>query len=220
VETVQTLRSPASARQIFQELSTFDTAARRSRQSLYSDLEKVRVRIARAPRVDAALQVLSERMFANIVEVLKEKLSIALQEVIEQPILLEAETSYKRGAASVEFHIVRNGNPEHIMRGQGGSVANVLSVGLRMFALATLDPEKHRPFLVLDEQDCWLRPEIVPRLVKIVRQACGALGFQVLMISHHDRSLFEDYADKIYRLSPTADGGLEAVVVKNNRHDD
>ena len=51
-----------------------------------------------------------------------------------------------------------------------------------------------------------LHPELVPRLVKIVHQAGRALGFQVLMISHHDVSIFEQYADRIYRFTPTPDG--------------
>ena len=96
----------------------------------------------------------------------------------------------------------RNGHNEDLLRGQGGSVHNVLSVGLRMFALARLNKDLHQRFLVLDEQDCWLRPELVPRLVKIVHLAARELNFQVLMISHHDIGLFEKYADKIYRLEP------------------
>ena len=75
-----------------------------------------------------------------------------------------------------------------------------------MFALANLDPNEHRRFLVLDEQDCWLRPELVPRLVNIVHQAARELEFQVIMISHHDIGLFEKYADKVYRLNPNRDG--------------
>jgi ABC-type glutathione transport system ATPase component len=85
----------------------------------------------------------------------------------------------------------------------------VLSVGLRLFALATLDPAKHCRFLVLDEQDCWLKPELVPKLVKIVHAAGRALGFQVLMISHHDPSLFSQYADRIYSFQPQADGTVK-----------
>ena len=71
-----------------------------------------------------------------------------------------------------------------------------------MFALATLDEKTHRRFLVLDEQDCWPRPDLVPRLVKIVHDAGWALGFQVLMISHHDAESFRQYADRVYRLVP------------------
>ena len=85
------------------------------------------------------------------------------------------------------------------IRDRGGSVQNILSVGLRLFALASLSQE-HRGFLVLDEQDCWLRPELVPKLVQIVHQAGHELGFQVLMISHHDTRLFDDHADKMYTM--------------------
>lgn len=46
------------------------------------------------------------------------------------------------------------------------------------------------------------------RLVKIVHDAGGALGFQVIMISHHDVSAFAEYADKVYRFSETRDGGV------------
>jgi hypothetical protein len=60
----------------------------------------------------------------------------------------------------------------------------------------------------LDEQDCWPRPDLVPNLVKMVRDAGRALGFQVLMISHHDVSIFERYADKIYQFSPAGDGSV------------
>ena len=77
-----------------------------------------------------------------------------------------------------------------------------------MFALTTLDETKHRRFLVLDEQDCWLRPDLVPRLVKMVHDAGKALGFQVLMISHHDVALFEDYADRIYQFSADGNGSV------------
>src|SRR5690606_41403701 len=95
----------------------------------------------------------------------------------------------------------------------GGSVANVLSVGLRLFALTTLDEKNHRRFLVLDEQDCWIRPDIVPRFVKIIHQAAKALNFQVLMISHHDAAVFEEYADRIIRLDPVKDGIAARVVL-------
>lgn len=158
-------------------------------------------------QVTQALDSLSQKLFEEVLGVLEEKLSIALQEVLEQPIEFKADASFKRGAASVDFSIQRDGNSEDVNRGQGGSVQNVLSVGLRLFALARLDVQEHRRFLVLDEQDCWLRPELVPRLVNIVHRAAKELGFQVIMISHHDVGLFEKYADKIYRFTPK-DGAI------------
>jgi len=161
-----------------------------------------------ADSVTAALEQLSNDIFQRELSVIENTLTKALQEVLEQPVVFKATASFKRDAASVEFSIERNGNAEDIMRGQGGSVANIVSVGLRMFAITTLDERKHRKFLVLDEQDCWLHPELVPRLVRIVRQAGEALGFQVLMISHHDVANFTRHADRIYRLSPDRGDGV------------
>ncbi len=155
-----------------------------------------------ADRTSVALETLSKSLFEEVLGVLETNLTRAIQEVLGQPIKFKSNADFKRGAAAVNFSIERDGNTEDVLRGQGGSVQNVLSVGLRMFALATLNPDQHRQFLVLDEQDCWLRPELVPRLVNIVHRAARELGFQVLMISHHDVGLFEKYADKIYRLSP------------------
>ena len=43
----------------------------------------------------------------------------------------------------------------------------------------------------------------------MVHDAARALGVQVLMISHHDVALFDQYADKIYEFKPQADGSVE-----------
>ncbi len=165
-----------------------------------------------ADRTTAALEILSQSLFEEVLGVLESKLTIAIQEVLGQPIKFKSKPDFKRGAAAVSFSIDREGNEEDVLRGQGGSVQNVLSVGLRMFALATLDEDLHRRFLVLDEQDCWLRPELVPSLVNIVHRAAKELEFQVLMISHHDVGLFDRYADKVYRLTPTK-SSVDAAVV-------
>lgn len=165
-------------------------------------LTKIENYLAVSGQVTEALDLLSQKLFEEVLDLLKDKLSIAIQEVLDQPIRFHAEASFRRGAANVDFSIERDGNLEDVNRGQGGSVQNVLSVGLRLFALARLDEKEHRRFLVLDEQDCWLRPELVPRLVNIVSRAAKELNFQVIMISHHDVRLFEKYADKIYRFEP------------------
>ncbi|QDT31677.1 P-loop NTPase family protein [Thalassoglobus polymorphus] len=166
-----------------------------------------------ADDVSLALEQLSEELFQQLLGMVQEKLTIALQEILDQPVKFRARPDFKRGAATVEFYMEREGYEEDILRGQGGSVANILSVGLRMFALMTLDETEHRRFLVLDEQDCWLRPDLVPGLVKMVQEAGQALGFQVLMISHHESSLFEKFADRIYRLSLNSEGSIQAEQV-------
>ena len=151
-------------------------------------------RLEIATDVTAALEDLSNELFEEVLGLMEVKLTQAIEEVLDQPVQFKSHTAFKNGGASVSFSVERDGNREDVQRGQGGSVQNILSVGLRMFALANLGDE-HRRFMVLDEQDCWLRPELVPRLVKIVHEAARELEFQVLMISHHDIGLFERYAE-------------------------
>jgi ABC-type branched-subunit amino acid transport system ATPase component len=164
------------------------------------ELERLKGYLRTADRVSTALEKLNQDLFSTLLGTVQEKITIALQEILEQPISFHAEAGFSRNSASVEFWIERNGKQEDLLNGQGGSVANIVSVCLRIFALTTLDEATHRRFLVLDEQDCWLRADLVPKLVKIIHDASRALGFQVLMISHHDRHLFEQYADKIIEL--------------------
>jgi ABC-type glutathione transport system ATPase component len=203
------LRCPDDARRRADRLlGKRDDHVRRS-QRLASRFAELNEYLAVAAKVTVALEQLNEQLFRQLLGVVQEKLTIALQEILDQPISLRADAEFKRGAATVEFWIDRAGNREDVLRGQGGSVTNILSVGLRMFALTTLDEKSHRRFLVLDEQDCWLRPDLVPRLVKIVHDAGQALGFQILMISHHEVALFERYADRIFQLSPHGDGTVE-----------
>lgn len=181
---------------------------------LDNEIAEIESFLSVADRTTDALEVLSQSLFEEVLGVLESKLTIAIQEVLGQPIKFKSKPDFKRGAAAVSFSIDREGNQEDVLRGQGGSVQNVLSVGLRMFALATLDEDHHRRFLVLDEQDCWLRPELVPRLVNIVHRAAKELEFQVLMISHHDVGLFDRYADKVYRLTPNK-STVDAAVVSD-----
>ena len=201
IERQVELSAPDQVRKKLVELRTMEKLNEKELLEQTNELRRLKEYLAISESVSDALELLSAQLFQETLATIEEKLSIALQEILGQPIKLVAQASWKNRSAAVDFHIERNGFAEDIMRGQGGSVANILSIGLRMFALTNLDPQVHRPFLIFDEQDCWLRPDLVPPLVRIIRQASRALGYQVLMISHHDREIFEQYADRIYRLS-------------------
>ncbi len=201
------LTSPAALRRRLDQLLGQRDEQQRQRQRIQDQLREARAFLELAPPVTEALKSLSEKLFEQELKIVEEQLTHALHDVLEQPMIrFRARPDFKGGAAVVEFSIERDGNAEDIQRGQGGSVQNILSTGLRMFALATLSKARHRGFLVLDEQDCWLRPELVSRWVKIVRDVGGVLGLQVLMISHHDLALFERYADRILQLQPQSGG--------------
>ena len=200
------LQSPEKLRDRVKHLSWKHDELTRQAARVAARLKELDANLEIAPDVSEALEHLGKELFEEVLGLMETKLSKAIEEVLDQPIKFKSHAAFKSGAASVSFSVERDGNSEDVQRGQGGSVQNILSVGLRMFALANLDPDEHRRFLVLDEQDCWLRPELVPRLVRIVHQAAKELKFQVIMISHHDIGLFERYADKVYRFTPDPDG--------------
>ncbi len=193
---------------------------RREQTRIETALTVVEEGIRLAPEVTAAIDALQAEMFQALTSMLEQNLTVALQEVLEQPIVFKAVPTIRRNQIEIDFAIERDGRPEDIMKGQGGSVANVLSVGLRIFALTTLDPKRHRRFLLLDEPDCWLRPDLVPRLVKIIHDAGQALGFQVILISHHAESSFRRYADRIYTFSPDVGEGVQVKMEDVLTHPD
>jgi DNA repair exonuclease SbcCD ATPase subunit len=168
------------------------------------------------PRVAERLEDLSRQLFGNILEEIERNLTYALREILGQDLRVVSQKEMKNRKMHVTFGIEREGKPEDILTGQGGSVCNIISVGLRFIALSQLDEREHRRFLVLDEQDCWLRPDLVPHLMAIIHTIARKLQFQVLVISHHSVDLFREHADRIYRIVPSAkgDSGVRVELLK------
>jgi DNA repair exonuclease SbcCD ATPase subunit len=162
--------------------------------------------LAIQPQVAERLDVLSANLFGNILKEIERNLTYALREILDQDLRVVTQSEVKKGKMHVTFGMERGGQPEDILTGQGGSVCNVISVGLRLIALSQLDERQHRRFLVLDEQDCWLRPDLVPQLMTIIHTIAHKLQFQVLVISHHNVELFRHHADRIYRITPAPKG--------------
>jgi hypothetical protein len=211
---VAPMQSPSRARRVFDRLEGRRETIQRTRDDRTRQRQDVTEYLAVADEIKAALEKFSEQLFSELIDALQSQLTRALQDVLDQPIELKVERGNRQGAVTLGFHVERSGQREDIMKGQGGSVVNILSVGLRLLALHGEDQKRHRRFLVLDEQDCWLRPDLVPKLVGIIHEAGKKMGFQVLMISHHEPGVFEKYADRIYRCRPHNDGKQACVLVE------
>jgi energy-coupling factor transporter ATP-binding protein EcfA2 len=95
-----------------------------------------------------------------------------------------------RGAPALKIEASNDGNIEDIYNGSGGSITNIISTGLRLIALSR---SPNRKFIVLDEQDCWLKPEHVPVFAKIIGEISKQLNIQTVIISHHNWEYFKNY---------------------------
>jgi len=208
--------SPLELRQRWQTLRARQEVLRERQEQTRRHLAEVTAFLQKAPEVAQRLDALSQHLFGDILAEVERNLTYALQEVLEQNLKVVSTTEVQRGKATISFSVARDGRQEDILTGQGGSVCNIISVGLRLIALSQLPEQQHRRFLILDEQDCWLRPDLVPRLMSIIHTIARKLNFQLLVISHHDLSLFREYADRIYRLlpAPAAPGGVRLELLE------
>lgn len=170
-----------------------------------AEREQVRGFLTQAPAALERMESLTQELFGEILDDVEANLTHAVREVLGQDRTVTTDRRIKRDQLTVTFAIHSHGDPdnqEDILKGQGGSVANILSVGLRLIALSQLDRQRHRPFLVLDEQDCWLKPELVPVFMKLIAKVAHELDIQVLAISHHPVDKFGSGADRIFELVP------------------
>jgi len=193
-------------------------------EGLHAEHRRVRGRLADveaflvlAPKARDRLEELSTALFGKILDEVEANLTHAIREILGQDRVVVTEREVKSNRLQIHFQIRNQGNEdeiEDIMSGQGGSVCNILSVGLRLIALSQLPVERHRPFLVLDEQDCWLRPALIPKFMQLINEIARRLELQLLVISHHPLDLFAGSADRIYELVPDREKGAVVRAVK------
>ena len=72
--------------------------------SLVRQIEDLDAYLGIAGAVSEGLELLSDRLFSEIVETLEESLTAALHEVLGQPVRLRVEKSFKRGADNKDFY--------------------------------------------------------------------------------------------------------------------
>ena len=171
-------------------------------------LASVRAFLDLAPGAASTLEELSQALFGEALDEIETNLTHAIREILGQDREVRSLREVKNNRLHVQFQIMNQGQAEDVLVGQGGSVCNILSVSLRLIALSRLDQARHRPFLVLHEQDCWLKPALVPKFMKIIAEIASRLSIQALVISHHPLDLFQGQATTIYRLRPSKETGV------------
>ncbi len=176
--------------------------------SLRQEAAEVEAFLELAPKAQVLLDDLTQRLFDQMLGDIESTLSQAIREILGQERQVKTRRAVKSGRLDIAFYIESEDGEEDILRGQGGSVCNIVSAGLRLIALSQLDPAKHRPFLVLDEGDCWLKPDLVPAFMGLIARTAKKLELQVLVISHHPMDLFALKADRVYSLMPSRETGV------------
>ncbi len=214
-DAAQLARELATARRRLDRLQGLAEERAKSYEETRAQREQALLFLELAPRSEALLEELSTSLFGEILDDVEANLSHALREILGQELSVRSKREIKGNRLHVTLYMESPQGEEDILVGQGGSVCNILSVGLRCIALSRLDPNIHRPFLVLDEQDCWLKPELVPAFMKLLKRIATALELQVLVISHHPLDLFATHAQRILELKPSRTGGAKVTLLRD-----
>ncbi len=109
------------------------------------------------------------------------------------------ESTIKRGVASLDIILVKNGKRVRLKGGSGGSVVQVLAYLLRHFMTTSQHPDWRR-LEALDEPFNMVAEAQRPALCQMVKEITERLGFQLLFSSHEDELL--EAADVAYLVEP------------------
>lgn len=165
-------------------------------KALHTQVSQHQARLSWQPEVRSVLEKLQAKEHERQVGAYEKLLTALLQDVLPgyREVVLKLYTH--RSAPALDLNIRKGlGEPlENILSGTGGSVANIISAGLRIIALIR---SGKRRFLVLDEADCWIKPIWAPKFAAVIQQMALQMGVQVLMISHHEESLFPMISHKL-----------------------
>ncbi|WP_162305755.1 AAA family ATPase [Pseudomonas amygdali] len=99
-------------------------------------------------------------------------------------------STLRQNLAALDIDIKSNGHLENVSRDKGGSIANIVAMGMRFVVLAR---QPNRRVLFLDEADCHLREEYIPAFAAVMQQLAHRLGIQVIYISHHPAAFFQGF---------------------------
>lgn len=169
------------------------------------DVGLAKGRAARRPEVEAFLERLQASAHDRSVGAYERMLTAIVADVLPDSKRIGLELHTERGLPALDVFADNGGEREDILDGCGGSVANLVSAGLRFIAMARSGT---RRFMALDEADCWLKPTRIPAFANVLRQIAEELGVQALMISHHDMALFGE-GISVVRFSRRPEGGIE-----------
>lgn len=101
------------------------------------------------------------------------------------------ETSIKNNKMSLDINILANGKLLNVVKDKGGTIQNIVSMGLRFITVAR---SRNRKIILLDEADHWLKSKYIPKFARIVRKLAEELSVQVIYISHHSPEAFSSNA--------------------------
>ena len=174
-----------------------------AREALADTLAEAEARVAATNDESELLRIVLDRLqgmeevwqrkFQKSTEVIvSEGLSHVFGEVLEFKIV----PSTKSDMSAVEFIMIKNGQEEDVMTGQGGGYIGIIAFLLRVLLIMASKPLL-RLVLILDEPFAHVSSEFRHPLAEMMAALIERLGFQLLMVTQERE--YVDVADAAYR---------------------
>lgn len=124
------------------------------------------------------------------------------------------KTGVKGGRTTLNVEVAnKKGFTRDVYLDKGGSIENIIAMGLRFIALSRAS---NRRFLILDEADSWLKDIYIPSFAEVLCQLSRSVGIQVVYISHHD---VDNFAGKAKIVNLTRENGKIIAEDKTDDHE-
>ncbi len=165
-------------------------------------------RVSQKETVECIFEAAQARLHAKAVGSYERLLTMIANDVLPSKIRIRLElgTNRRNGKPSLDIVAQREGGDVDVSRATGGSLMNVLATGLRVSALIKSGA---RQFAAFDESECWISPDNVPAYGNVLVRLSTDLGFQCLLISHHNPRMF--HGAFVVRLDGSPETGLVAL---------
>lgn len=146
--------------------------------------------------MEGAFQHNFQRTLAAIV-------SEGLSQVFGEELEVRIETSTKADMSAIRFRLIKDGNEEDIMEGQGGGYINIIAFLLRVLLILAARPLLRR-LLILDEPFAHVSPEFRQSTAEMVQALIDRLDFQMVMVTQEWE--YVEVADRAYKATLPAGG--------------
>lgn len=160
--------------------------------------EKLRIaeqEISDYEAINAILECAQQAEHESTIGVYEKLLTALIEDTLDNNRKIKMNLAIERGMPALEIYSEKEeGKLEDIYSSNGGSINNIMSVGLRAISLIR---SKKRRLLILDESDCWLKGDYIPKFGAVIQQLSERLGIQIVMISHHNEENFSDIRNKL-----------------------
>lgn len=163
-------------------------AEEQQQAQLLRDVSEAKGRMTLSAEVGSVFEGLQTLAHQRSVGSLESLLTAIVNDVLPDEGAIRMIPSYKANSTHLDVLLDKEGNLEDVLDANGGAITNVVCAGLRFAALAQTS---NRRLVVLDEPDCWLKPDRVSAFANTIAQVAHQGRFQAFFITHHHPSYFE-----------------------------